>query len=194
MSPTGIACDPAANRIYAAYSWLEAPDAPAVAVIDGAADTVVAMVPMPFGLLTLACNPVAHKIYAGFESDSVLVIDGVLNQVVARIGTNEYPHLLASDTLDNRVACATCHFHAGADPRSINQLSPGANQAFADGAAAAYAPNQALHAWDFPFTGPAGDRTDNAVGSQGVRKAAYGGLDRKGNESDFTSTVEQFFE
>jgi cytochrome c peroxidase len=29
---------------------------------------------------------------------------------------------------DGIVACATCHFHAGADSRSVNQLNPGSNR------------------------------------------------------------------
>src|SRR5215831_1087271 len=31
---------------------------------------------------------------------------------------------------DGRTACATCHFHAGADHRNINQINPGPNGLF----------------------------------------------------------------
>src|SRR3954447_8530343 len=31
---------------------------------------------------------------------------------------------------DNQMACASCHFHAGADNRLKNQLSPGSNNTF----------------------------------------------------------------
>jgi cytochrome c peroxidase len=79
---------------------------------------------------------------------------------------------------DNKVACATCHFQAGADRRDKNQLSPGAN-----GAWEAFAPNRQLVDVDFPFTSPAtGDTTDNIAGSQGVRKSTYAGLSKSGAE------------
>src|SRR5205085_5033513 len=45
-------------------------------------------------------------------------------------------------------ACATCHFHAGADNRTQNQINPGPTGVFATGGAA---PNVALSAADFPF-------------------------------------------
>ena len=38
---------------------------------------------------------------------------------------------------DGRTACATCHFHAGADSRSQNQLSPGALRVAAERQASA---------------------------------------------------------
>lgn len=48
---------------------------------------------------------------------------------------------------DGKTACASCHFHAGADPRSKNQLSPGPGRtSFTLGA-----PNYQLTAADFPF-------------------------------------------
>ena len=48
---------------------------------------------------------------------------------------------------DAKTACASCHFHAGADPRSKNQLSRGPNgTSFAFGG-----PNYQLQAGDFPF-------------------------------------------
>ncbi|MFL5299195.1 MAG: cytochrome c peroxidase [Anaeromyxobacteraceae bacterium] len=69
---------------------------------------------------------------------------------------------------DNRTACATCHFHAGADRRSRHQLNPGFNAVF-DGAAT----NWQLTQGDYPFVvGRAGALTrnvDNATGSAGVR-------------------------
>jgi cytochrome c peroxidase len=56
---------------------------------------------------------------------------------------------------DNKTACASCHFAAGADTRSKNQLSPGLlrlapgpDKTFQLGAA----PNYVLTAGDFPFT------------------------------------------
>lgn len=62
----------------------------------------------------------------------------------------------------NGQACASCHFHAGADIRKVNQLSPGldvqptadltfGNAAGRTGSGAAAGPNYALQAADFPF-------------------------------------------
>ncbi len=94
-------------------------------------------------------------------------------------------------------ACASCHFHAGADARSSNQLNPGfRNQTatFADGDATfangplegvpggAYAAGQQLTSEDFPFHLLADpDNRDSAVlrdtndicSSQGVFNAAF---------------------
>jgi cytochrome c peroxidase len=77
-------------------------------------------------------------------------------------------------------ACASCHFRAGADPRSKNQVSPGlkrmpdADLAYSAGAG----PNRQLETSDFPLTrlaspgirgalDPATDSND-AVSSQGI--------------------------
>jgi cytochrome c peroxidase len=81
---------------------------------------------------------------------------------------------------DGVQACATCHFRAGADPRSKNQLSPGlkhvpsADLTYSTGTG----PNYQLEPTDFPLTrlanpgvrgtlGP-GDSND-VVSSQGIR-------------------------
>src|SRR5437763_5357482 len=71
-------------------------------------------------------------------------------------------------------ACATCHFHAGADSRTQNQVNPGPTGAFATGGTA---PNVALSGADFPFhqlsdpqngTSTVVRDDTNIVGSQGV--------------------------
>ena len=81
---------------------------------------------------------------------------------------------------DGVQACASCHFRAGADPRSKNQVSPGlkhwpdADLLYTTG----IAPNHQLTAVDFPLTrlatpglrgalDPSTDSND-AVASQGV--------------------------
>lgn len=48
---------------------------------------------------------------------------------------------------DGRTACASCHYHAGADPRSKNQLSPGPGKT----TYAFSGPNHQFTAADFPF-------------------------------------------
>ncbi len=79
---------------------------------------------------------------------------------------------------DNKVSCATCHFQAGADVRTRNQLNPGANGVF-DGAST----NYTLTAADFPFVDPAlGKNIDNISGSQGVRASTFVGITSTGGE------------
>src|SRR5262245_9232608 len=78
---------------------------------------------------------------------------------------------------DGRQACASCHFQAGADVRTSNQLNPGANHTFDVGG-----PNHALTAADFPFhqmANPSDPRSavtrdkDDVTGSQGVHNALF---------------------
>jgi cytochrome c peroxidase len=92
---------------------------------------------------------------------------------------------------DGVQACASCHFRAGADPRSKNQVSPGLLKAA--GADLTYStgggPNAQLEASDFPLSrlatsgvrgalDPLSD-SDDAVSSQGVHHLA-GGIDPQG--------------
>jgi len=87
---------------------------------------------------------------------------------------------------DNSMACASCHFHAGADNRLKNSLNPG--QAGGDNAYSTLAsgakggPNYTLTAADFPFhrLSNVNDResnvsfdTDEVVGSAGVYNSDY---------------------
>jgi cytochrome c peroxidase len=79
---------------------------------------------------------------------------------------------------DGRTACATCHFHAGADSRTRNQLNPGTRRVRSDGApepdvdfAAHLAPNRQLVAADFPLS----PFVNDVVGSQGIARFGFGG-------------------
>ncbi len=84
-------------------------------------------------------------------------------------------------------ACASCHFHAGADSRATNQLHPGQDPSFDPTATGTVGPNTTLTADDFPFhqlEDPL-DRmsvvlfdTDDVCSSQGVVSARYAGLAR----------------
>ncbi|HEY6195891.1 MAG TPA: cytochrome c peroxidase [Candidatus Eisenbacteria bacterium] len=78
---------------------------------------------------------------------------------------------------DGRQACASCHFQAGADVRSVNQLNPGHNGAFDVGG-----PNHTLTAADYPFhqlANPSDPKSavtndrDDVGGSQGVHNALF---------------------
>jgi len=88
---------------------------------------------------------------------------------------------------DNKTACATCHFHAGADSRTQNQINPGANGVFNG-----FVPNDLLLATDFPFTTPTTDTMDDIVGSQGVRKSTFVGISPAGAELT-TSVLDPVF-
>ncbi|MDP3571731.1 MAG: cytochrome c peroxidase, partial [Archangium sp.] len=86
-------------------------------------------------------------------------------------------------------ACASCHFHAGADNRSRNQLNPGFRNTLLPGGdqafTAGFGPNHQLTANDFPFhkLQDADDRnsavlfdSNDVVSSQGVHEARFDGL------------------
>jgi len=86
-------------------------------------------------------------------------------------------------------SCASCHFHAGADPRDKNQLSPGLLRVNASGEAdpdftfnAGKGPNSVLQPADFPFHKLADPNnplsqvladTNDVAGSQGVIRAEF---------------------
>ena len=85
----------------------------------------------------------------------------------------------------NGVACATCHYHAGADAREKNQLSPGlngGNEVFDPTATGGRGPNYQLKENNFPFRQLTDieDRsstvifdTDDAVSSAGTFLATF---------------------
>lgn len=92
---------------------------------------------------------------------------------------------------DSKTACASCHFHAGADNRSKNQLSPGLLRVDADGNAdpdvtfQVGGPNYTLKKEDFPFhkLSDVEDRHSQVISSindvtssQGVFLETFGGL------------------
>ncbi len=88
---------------------------------------------------------------------------------------------------DGVTACASCHFHAGADSRTKNQLSPrGAPEATEPGASFDLGgPNATVTPDDFPFHRKADpeDRdsavlfdTDDVLSSQGVYRTNFGGI------------------
>ncbi len=80
---------------------------------------------------------------------------------------------------DGLMACASCHFHAGTDNRTKNQINPGKDGAFD------IPPNTLLTSGRYPFrrlsspddrNTPLADR-DDASGSQGVFRLDYAGHD-----------------
>ncbi len=92
---------------------------------------------------------------------------------------------------DNRTACASCHFHAGADNRSKNQLSPGLLRNPPDTTFQVGRPNHQLVKGDFPFhrlSDPNNRRSavisskNDVASSQGVFSEDYRGLDANREE------------
>ncbi|MGJ0486379.1 MAG: cytochrome-c peroxidase [Methylomicrobium sp.] len=101
----------------------------------------------------------------------------------------------------NGTACASCHFHAGADIRHINQLNPGqAHTANADSTAKTFelpsgnvaGPNYELKAGDFPFFRFADVNdintltasTDDVVGSSGEPTQQFVAVNATGVNND----------
>lgn len=70
---------------------------------------------------------------------------------------------------DGKVACATCHFQAGADTRTKNQLHPGASLFLAG-----KGPNAQLTLDDFPFS--INKSNDDIAGSSGVFGNSFGDI------------------
>jgi cytochrome c peroxidase len=97
-------------------------------------------------------------------------------------------------------ACASCHYHAGADSRSFNTLNPGA--AGGDSAFQLGAVNYQLKATDFPFhklsdannsySSVLSD-TNDVVGSQGVLNATFVSIKLFNRVDNTTSTVDPIF-
>lgn len=103
---------------------------------------------------------------------------------------------------DGVQACASCHFHAGADNRAKNQLSPGLNagdQIFDKGG-----PNYTLKAQDFPFhqrqapvdrqSSPVIANTNDVVSSQGIRRGQFTGVDPGSRLDRETALVDPIFQ
>src|SRR5512143_3133762 len=78
---------------------------------------------------------------------------------------------------DGIQACASCHFHAGADNRMKNTINPGTRSAVTDTTFQVRGPNETLQPTDFPFhqrqnpdfqNSPVIRDFNDVVGSQGV--------------------------
>jgi YVTN family beta-propeller protein len=82
-----VAVNPATNRVYVANMG-----SGTVAVIDGAADRVVATIPVGLHPAQLAVNPETNRVYVtNRRSASVSVVDGAANRVIATIPITSGP-------------------------------------------------------------------------------------------------------
>src|SRR6266511_5960294 len=114
----------------------------------------IPLIPPPPLVLLTSLKAVPNPI---FPKDPVTFLPALRPDLVAYVANPTAAIQLGKDLFwdmqagsDNKTACATCHFQAGADVRIKNQLNPGANGAF-DG----YSWNYTLTAADFPFVDPA---------------------------------------
>lgn len=98
--PRGLAVNSATNRIYVEV-------ANSVVVINGDTNTVAATIhnPVENGFSSaLAINPVTNRVYvANFLENSVWVIDGTNNSVVATIGVGSLPRSVAVNPATDRI-------------------------------------------------------------------------------------------
>jgi cytochrome c peroxidase len=83
---------------------------------------------------------------------------------------------------DGKVACATCHFRAGADARTMNVIHPGPDGLFNNNGFVTMAGQ--------PFT-PSMITTDDRVGSQGVVGSMFVGIDPNPTASADICTANQ---
>jgi cytochrome c peroxidase len=140
-----------------------------------AQDDVPAPLPPPVSLRSVPVPAPPAAVLAEYVQDkAALLVLGKALYWDTRVGS------------DNKTACASCHFHAGADNRIRNQIAPGllaGDKTFQLGG-----PNSTLTAGDFPLTrhwdvDDASTRIsdiNDIVGSQGVFTELYANASRHG--------------
>jgi cytochrome c peroxidase len=137
----------------------------------------------------------------------VAMIDGLISGN-SRIVTNKQSAIQLGKALfwdmsvgSDGVACASCHFHAGADNRTDNQLNPGMLNISNPATASSFninplnegGPNYSLKAGDFPlfrFADPANKHsniqfsTDDVIGSAGAFMQTFQAVNESGSTAD----------
>ncbi len=97
---------------------------------------------------------------------------------------------------DGLMSCASCHFHAGADNRSKNQLHPGFNGEFTLGL------NHQLQQPEYPFhklqnpdnrTSQVERDSDDVTGSQGVHLTKFNGIISGSDKDNVTVEADNVF-
>src|SRR5439155_5179875 len=97
--------------------------------------------------------------------------DIINNAAAIRLGKALFWDMQAGG--DGQIACATCHFHAGADNRTLNTLHPGPDCTFPSGGVTAAGQN---------FT-PSNIVNDDRVGSQGIVGSIFVSIDANPNHA-----------
>jgi len=98
---------------------------------------------------------------------------------------------------DGKTACASCHFNAGADSRTGNQIDPGERRVDINGFPSAdsttfhagFGPNHTLSMSDFPLHTTSSDN-NNIVGSQGVFRNNFNDVIMGQGTEDETSVAD----
>jgi len=100
--PIALVYNSTDNKIYCANSASNN-----VTIIDGAGDSVIAILGVGDYPTALVYNPTNNKIYcANWASDSVTIIDGKGDSVITTVGVGDMPVALAYDSIHNKIYCA----------------------------------------------------------------------------------------
>jgi YVTN family beta-propeller protein len=87
-----------------------------VYVVDGAADSVVAIVAVGWDPFTICYNPISNKVYCGsLTQDYVKVIDGATDRVIATVTAGRSPHPLFYNPTNDKVYCANSGYYNNND-------------------------------------------------------------------------------
>jgi YVTN family beta-propeller protein len=121
-----VAVNPATNRIFAATSGREA-----VAVIDGATNSVIAQIPLSASTSGIGVNAATNRIYVSSHglapaTGTVTVIDGSSDTVLASVPVGVDPTGIAVDAGANRV------YTANFGSNSLSVLDGATNRVVAD--------------------------------------------------------------
>ncbi|OHX35972.1 cytochrome C peroxidase [Methylomonas sp. LWB] len=154
-----------------------------------AAQAALAIGPVPVSLRNVPIPPVPGLL----DGAAPIVVDK--NAAIALGKALFWDREVGSDGQ----ACASCHFHAGADGRGKNQLNPGGNSVHASGRtfdtlpSGGGGPNHTLSLDDFPlhqFSNPADNTSrvvfssDDVVGSAGSFSGQYQSVSQFGSAND----------
>jgi YVTN family beta-propeller protein len=111
LAPGAMCVNPLNGKVHVASS-----PGSSVAIIDGAGDTVLAMLNVGFSPVALCANTRDNKVYAAISSDSIVtVIDGMTDEVIKTIRVGVSPHSLAYAKLQNRIYCANRNWYSSID-------------------------------------------------------------------------------
>jgi cytochrome c peroxidase len=143
-----------------------------------------------FRFLTFLCLLLPHTLLAEstFKSLKTVPIPGPSQAYIEKFVNDKKAVIQLGKALfwdmqvgsDNKTACASCHFHAGADSRTVNQVNPGL---LAGDVIFQFAkPNHRLLAEEFPIPFKRFNNVNDVVSSQGVFNTLFSFISNKGDE------------